>query len=124
MITLRTPDGASQQLAHAVELFNRDLDGILSSLDTKQQNEFWMNLHGYALAEMSGSVQNAQLIADDRVNQEVRVSLQMADEKIAKHAAHLGRRDRERFWEMLRAAGERELEATKSPKARHGGGNR
>lgn len=122
MITLRAPDGASEQLAHAVELFNRDLDGILANLDTKQQNEFWMNLHGFALAQLRGAEQSAQLIADDRVNATVRDTLQMVDEKIANHTGRLGKRDGERFCQMLRDAGERELEATKSPKARHGGG--
>jgi hypothetical protein len=123
MITLRAPSGASEQLAHAVELFNRDLDGILANLDTKQQNEFWMNLHGFALAETRGAERNAQLIADDRVNASVREALEMVDEKIAKHVAKLGNRDRERFWQMLHDASEQEQEATKSPKARHGGGS-
>src|SRR4051794_4923274 len=83
MITLRAPSGASEQLAHAIELVNRDFDGFLDHLDTKQQNEFWGNLHQFALAETRGEGRNAGLIADDRVNTAVRESLQMADEKFA-----------------------------------------
>jgi hypothetical protein len=37
MVTLRAPDGASDDFQHAVDLFNRDLDGILAGLDPKQQ---------------------------------------------------------------------------------------
>jgi hypothetical protein len=121
MITLRAPSGASQQLAHAVELFNRDLNGILDKFDTKQQNEFWTNLHGFALSETRGESRNAALIADDRVNTAVREALQLADEKIAGRLHNAGKQDRAEFWQMLHDAAEREVEATKHPKARHGG---
>src|SRR6476660_1699147 len=81
MVTLRAPSGASEQPAHAIELVNRDLDGSLDHLDTEQQNEFWMNLHQFALAETRGEGRNARLIAAERVNTAVREALEMTDEK-------------------------------------------
>jgi hypothetical protein len=105
-----------------VELCNRDLDGIQERLDTKQQNEFWTNLHGFALAQTRGAGPDARLIADDRLNTAVREGLQMADEKIAAHLAGASKPDRAHFWQMLHEAAEREAQATGQPKARHGGG--
>ena len=66
MITLSAPSGASEPLAHAIELVNRDLDGLLDHLDTKQQNEFWANLHQFALAETRGEDRSARLMAAER----------------------------------------------------------
>ena len=122
MLTLRAPSGASEQLAHAIELVNRDFDGSLDHLDTEQQNEFWTNLHQFALAETRGEGRNAHLIAAERVNSAVREALEMADEKIALHLAKMGKEDREQFWRMLHDAAEQQVRGTKQPKARHGGG--
>ena len=122
MITLRAPSGASEQLAHAIELVNRDLDGSLDHLDTEQQNEFWTNLHQFALAETRGDGRNARLIAAERVNTAVREALEMADEKIALHLANVGKKDRDQFWRMLHEAAEQQIRDTKHPKARHGRG--
>jgi hypothetical protein len=122
MIILRAPSGASEQLAHAIELVNRDLDGSLDHLDTEQQNEFWTNLHQFALGETRREGRNAHLIAAERVNSAVRVALEIADEKIALHLANMGKEDREQFWRMLHEAAEQQARDTKQPKARHGGG--
>jgi hypothetical protein len=122
MITLRAPSGASEQLAHAIELVNRDLDGSLDHLDTEQQYEFWTNLHQFALGETRGEGRNARLIAAERVNAAVREALEMADEKIALHLANVGKDDGEQFWRMLHEAAELQIRDTKQQKARHGGG--
>ena len=95
MIILRAPSGASEQLSHAIELVNRDLDGSLDHLDTEQQNEFWTNLHQFALGETRGDGRNARLIAAERVNTAVREALEMTDEKIALHLANVGTDDRD-----------------------------
>jgi hypothetical protein len=122
MIILSAPSGASEQLAHAIELVNRDLDALLSHLDTRQQNEFWTDLHQFALAETRGEGRNAELISADHVNTSVREALQMTDEKIAAHLANASKDDRARFWQMLHDAAEQQVNDTKHPKARHGGG--
>ena len=122
MLTLRAPSGASEELAHAIELVNRDLDGSLDHLDTKQQNEFWTNLHQFALAEARGEGRNARLIAAEHVNTSVREALQMTDEKFALHLANVNQNDRNQFWRMLHEAAEQQIRDTKHPKARHGGG--
>jgi hypothetical protein len=122
MITLSAPSGASEPLAHAIELVNRDLDGVLEHLDTEQQIEFWTNLHQFALAETRGEGRTAHLIAAERVNTAVREALAMADEKFALHLVTTSKEDRDRFWRMLHEAAEQQIRDTKSPKARHGGG--
>jgi hypothetical protein len=122
MTILQAPSSASEKLAHAVELINRDLDGILERLETKQQNEFWRILRGFALAETRGEGRDAGLIAAERVNASVREALQMADEKIAAHLEGARLEERAQFWQMLHDAAEQEAESTKQPKARHGGG--
>jgi hypothetical protein len=122
MITLRAPAGASQQIAHAIELVNRDLDGSLDHLDTKQQHEFWTNLHQFALGETRGEGRNARLIAAERMNTSVREALEMFDEKVALHLAGASGDDRAQFWRMLHDVAEQQIRDTKQPKARHGGG--
>ena len=122
MITLSAPSGASEPLAHAIELVNRDLDGLLDHLDTKQQNEFWTNLHQFSLKETEGAGRDAHLIAADRVNTSVREALEMADEKFATHLRNVSKEDRDQFWRMLHEVAEQQIRDTKHPKARHGGG--
>jgi hypothetical protein len=122
MITLQAPSGASEQLAHAIDLMNRDLDGSRERLDTRQQNEFWTNLHQFALAETRGEGRDAHLIAAEHVNTAVREELQLLDEKIAVHLADASKNDRDQFWRMLHEAAEQQVRDTKHPKAKHGGG--
>lgn len=122
MITLRAPSGASQELAHAIELVNRDLGDLLAELDTEQQNEFWSNLHQFALAETHKGGRKARLIAAGRVNTEVREALQLLDDKIASHLAGAGTSDRQAFWRMVHDVSEQQARDTKQTKARHGRG--
>ncbi len=61
MILVTAPEGKSEALRHAVELTNCDLDGLLDGLSTTEQNQFWSNLHGYALAEKQGRGRSAHL---------------------------------------------------------------
>lgn len=123
MLILRAPSGASEPFAHAIELINRDLDGLLEGLDTHRQNEFWTDLRGYALKQSEDPASNTRLIASDHVNTAVREALEMADEKISTHLRALpNHEDRARIWQMLHQAAEQQIEDTKHPKARHGGG--
>jgi hypothetical protein len=123
MNTLRAPSGASHSLAHAVELINRDLDGLVDHLDKHQQDEFWTGLHQYSLAQTQNPAQNAKLITSERVNRAVREALEIADEKLTTHLRDVrNEADRTRLWQMLHEACEEQIRQTKQPKARHGGG--
>lgn len=123
MLILRAPSGASESFAHAIELINRDLDGLVTDLDTHRQNEFWTELHQFALAETKNQGPKAKLIVADHVNQAVRDALEMADEKLSTHLRQVGSaEDRARIWQMLHEAAEQQIRDTKHPKARHGGG--
>lgn len=125
MVTFRAPSGVSEELRHAVELVNRDLDGLLDELDTHEQGEFWSNLHQYAQAQTEGKGRRARLVASPgKVGEAVREALEMADGKIAAHLESVDRADCERFWQMLYEAAEEQAHETKHPKARHGGGKR
>ena len=122
MVTFRAPSGASEQLAHAIELVNRDLDGLIDHLDLKRQNEFWTELHQFALAETQGKGRNAHLIVAEHINPKVREALELFDEKVATHLAGASRADREQFWRMLHDVSEEQARESKQPKAKHGGG--
>jgi len=123
MLILRAPSGASDSLAHAIELINRDLDGITDHLDKLRQHEFWSNLHQFALAETKNAGPKAKLVAADHVNAAVRKALEMADEKISSHLREVdSASDRSRLWQMLHEAAEEQMRETKQPKAGHGGG--
>jgi hypothetical protein len=121
MITLSAPSGASEALRHAVELVNRDLDGVLEKLDTKHQNLFWSDLGEYAQKQIAHEDRNAKLVAGDEVPELVRESLRDMDQKITTHVRNLSGPDRSHFWQMLNQAAERQAADTKSPKARFGG---
>jgi hypothetical protein len=122
MVTFRAPSGASEGLRHAVELVNRDLNGLLDALDTRQQGQFWDNLHGYALMHAEHKKRSAHLIASAaKVDHGAREALELADEKIAKHLEGLSGIERDGFWRMLHEFAAQQEEATRHPKARHGG---
>ena len=123
MVTFRAPSGASQEFAHAIELVNRDLEVLLDNLDTHRQHEFWIDLHGFALARIREQPRVAPLVVGDQVNDGVRQALQMFDEKTTAHLRAIGDDDRERFWHMLHEVSEEQARETKHPKARHGGGD-
>lgn len=123
MIILRASSGASEPLAHAIELIDRDLEGLLEGLDTHRQNEFWTDLHRYALTQIQGQQGNdARLIVSDHVNRAVRQALETADENIVTHLRDTDAGSRARFWQMLHDVAEQQIQDTKHPKARHGGG--
>ena len=122
MLFLRAPSGASESLAHAVELINRDLGSIVANLDTHRQNEFWTELHQYALAQTQNPGANTHLVTGEHVNHAVREALEITDEKLTTHLRQAGNEDRARVWRMLHDAAEHQIRDTKHPKARHGGG--
>ncbi len=122
MITFRAPSGASAALHHAVDLVNRDLDGLLDDLDTHQQYQFWSNLHQYALGHTEHKERQMHLIASaDGVDAAAREALELADEKFAEHLETLSGMDRDRFWQMLHAVAEQQAEMTGHTKVRFGG---
>jgi hypothetical protein len=123
MTTFRAPSGASEALRHAVELVNRDLEGLLDDLDTHQQYQFWSNLHQYALAQSEHKRQRPHLIASaEAVDAAAREALELADEKFAEHLDPLSGMDRDRFWRMLHETAEQQAEMTGHTKAGFGGG--
>jgi hypothetical protein len=115
MLILRAPSGASERLAHAIELINRDLGDLVARLDKHQQAEFWSDLDRYA--------QEEQLVVSEHVNTAVREALDIADEKLTTHLRPIDDDERSRVRQMLHEACEQQLRQTKQPKARHGGGS-
>jgi len=122
MITLPAPSGASEPLRHAIDLINRDLDGLLDDLDTHQQFQFWSNLHQYALAHTEGKQRPGLIASAEHVDGAAREALELADEKLIEHMDPLGSADCDRFWQILVSAAEQQAEMTGHTKTRHGGG--
>jgi hypothetical protein len=121
MVNMSAPSGASEALRHAVDLTNRNLDGLLEKLSTGEQHAFWTDLRHYALAEMRHEGRNARLIASEHLNEPVREALEMIDAKIAQHLENASPADTAQFWELLHSAADIQEGATRQPKARHGG---
>ncbi len=121
MITFRAPSGASEALRHAIDLVNRDLEGLLDSLDTHQQYQFWSNLHQYALAQSERKKHRPNLIASgERVDASAREALELADERFIEHLDPLSGADSDRFWHILHAVAEDQAEMTGHTSARPG----
>jgi hypothetical protein len=125
MITFEVPSGASDALRHAVDLVNRDLEGLLDDLDNHQQFQFWSNLHQYALAHTEGKPERPPLIASaERVDGAARQALELTDEKLSEHLHPLRPTDRNRFWQMIHEYSEQQAEMTGHTKIRFGGSKR
>lgn len=120
MITMRTPDGASEALRHAVDLVNRDLEGILGKLDTHEQNRFWEEWKLFSNTQIEGRGREAQLIVGAEIPEGVRDGLRELDARVAQHLHPLNRGDRRHFWVLMRDLAEEQQEETKHPKARLG----
>jgi hypothetical protein len=121
MITISAPARASENLRHAIELLNHDLD-VQKNLDTHQQNQLWTELRQYAQSQMEGRGRNAPLIVSERISDAVRDILADLDRRMADHLHRLEERDHYEFWQLLHGVAEQQEQDTKSPKARHGGG--
>jgi hypothetical protein len=93
-------------LRHALDVIRQEIERQLASLNTKEQNEFWTELHGYALARSRGE-QRPPLVASTGVERPVRQALEIIDAHIRKHTAELGDSDRQRFWEVLHEQAQR-----------------
>jgi hypothetical protein len=125
MVTFRVPAGASEELSHAIELVNRDLEGLFEDLDNHQQSLFWSNLHQYALAQTQHKGRSAHLIASpEKIDEGVREALEMLDERLTNHLESLTSGDTDRFWQALHELAEEEAHETQQPKGRHGKGKR
>jgi hypothetical protein len=123
MIIMQAPSGASEALRHAVELVNRDLDGILAKLDTGEQNRLWEEWRLFSTTQIEGRGREAQLIVGAEIPEGVRESLRDLDARVAQHLHSLNRGDRRQFWMLMRGAAEEQAEPAKQPKARFGGGS-
>jgi hypothetical protein len=121
---LRAPSGASEELRHAVELVNRDLEGFFDDLDRHQQSQFWANLHQYALAQTQHKGRSAHLIASPEIDEAVREALEMADERLTDHLERVTGPDQERFWQILHETAEEQAHETPQSRGRPGGGKR
>lgn len=101
----------SEPLQHAFEVVAQVVTEQLSVLTTKEQNEFWTELHGYALASMRHKARPA-LIAAPQVEESVRRALQLTDEQIRTQLERLNADDQERFWELLHESAAHAMEET------------
>jgi hypothetical protein len=124
MVTFRVPAGASKELSHAIELVNRDLEELFENLDNHRQSLFWSNLHQYALAQTQHKGRSAHLIAAPELDEAVRGSLEMMDERLTDHLEGLSRADNERFWQTVHDVAEEEAHEPQQPKGRPGKGKR
>jgi hypothetical protein len=122
MITFRPPAGASDELRHAIDLVNRDLDALFEDLDTHQQSLFWSNLHQYALAQTQHKGRSAHLVASpDKLDEAVREALEMMDEKFTDHLEELTKGDLDGFWQALHEVAEEQAHAMPHARGRKGG---
>lgn len=80
-----------------------------TQLTTRQQDEFWTEIHGYALAQ-TREKGRASLIAAPQLGESVRRALQVTDEHISTELEMLNAQDQHRFWEVLHESAQRALE--------------
>jgi hypothetical protein len=107
------PPDAPESVRRILDLLDRDIEESFADLGTKQQNDFWTDLHGYAMARKEGRVRRAALVASDRVDGAVRRLLEEVDLRLAKQLPELNEGGRRRFWTVLEEFAEQQMQATK-----------
>jgi hypothetical protein len=112
MATLFPSVNVSEPVRHALELVRRVILEQLTLLSTKEQDEFWAEIHGYALAQ-TREKERPSLIAAPHLEESVRRALQLTDEQIRTQAERLVAEDQHRFWEALHDRAERAVEETR-----------
>jgi len=121
MGTLVAPSGASEPLRHAVEMTDRDVDELLTKLDTSDQNLFWGEVERYAASQI-GQRANVPLAAGEHIPELVREALRDVEMRMLKHFRGVSAADRDQFWRTLQNAAGEQAAQTRRPKARAGGG--
>lgn len=121
MGTLVAPSGASEPLAHMVEIADRDLDELLKKLDTSDQNLFWSEVERYAASQI-GHRANVPLVAGEHIPELVREALRDMEMRLLKHLRGVSAADRDQFWRTLQNTAVEQAAQTRRPKARAGGG--
>ena len=86
---------------HALDVIGREIDRQLAGLNTKEQNEFWTQIHGYALVRTREKAR-PPLIASAHVEESVRRALQLIDGHIRTHTAQLDAARRVEYWRLHR----------------------
>jgi ABC-type cobalamin transport system ATPase subunit len=117
MGTLFAVVSVSEPVRHALEVVGQEISEQLAHLSTKEQNEFWAELYGYALVQTRGKARPS-LIASPHVKESVRRALQLTDDEIRTQIEKLSAGDHQRFWEVLHESAQRATE--ESTKGRGG----
>lgn len=114
MAVFNPPPDAPAPVRHVLDVLETEIERQFAELSTKEQNEFWAQLHGYALAqEDAREPRRAPLIASEGVTVAVRRALELLDASIARHLKELEPADRARFWAVLHEFAARQIEATR-----------
>lgn len=107
------PPDAPESVRRILDLLDRDIEESFADLGTKQQNEFWTELHGYSLARKEGDARRAPLVASNRLDAAVRRMLEEMDLRLAKQLPELNEGGRRRFWSVLEEFAGQQMVATK-----------
>ena len=108
----------TEAVRHAFAVIETEINRQLAELNTKEQSEFWTELHGYALARTREKAR-APLIAADHLEESVRRALELVDEHIRTQTQALSVGDQHRFWEILHDQAQRMIEETKQASPGH-----
>lgn len=115
MATLLPAVNISEPVRRSLDLLNRDIERQFVQLSTAEQNEFWTNLQGYALAQTENKGRRASLLAPGRVRDSVRRVLELIDAATTEYTAGLTAAERGEFWKVLHRECEQQAEQTKQP---------
>ena len=108
----------SEPVRRALEVPKQEINGRLAELSTKEQAEFWTELHAHALVRTRDNGLRQPLIAAPQIDGAVRRALELIDEHIHAHTAELSAADEQRFWEVLHEQAQRIAEESATA---HGG---
>jgi hypothetical protein len=100
MASLFAAVNVSESVRHGLEVVAQGISEQLAHLSTKEQSEFWTEIHGYALLQTREAARSP-LIASPHLEESVRRALQLTDEQIRTQIEKLTAADQQRFWEVL-----------------------
>lgn len=109
-------------LAKALKGTDRDLNVVLSQVDSTGQRLFWTELRQFAALQIGQQGPRIPLAVGEEIPELVREGLRMIDAKLSGHLDGLLLPDREYFWRILHDVSNEQAAQSAQPVMRAGGG--
>lgn len=107
------PADTPQAVRHVLDLLEREIAGWFENLNTREQNQFWEELRGYAQGRREHPDSRVPLIGAGPVEESVRRDLELLDASVARHLRNLDDLEQVRLWKLIEDLSRAQAEQTR-----------